>query len=76
MSSSVSTVSDFNRQHQEQTAYTSFSAAKRSHNTAIPAFGSKEERSTAEFDYKKEFNRDPGPGSYSENVSTVESMTA
>ena len=37
-----------------------------------PSFGSKELRFDGQLELKEYFNRDPGPGTYIENVSTVE----
>lgn len=39
----------------------------------IPPFGSKDLRFDGKLELMEYFNRDPGPGTYSENASTVES---
>jgi len=38
-----------------------------------PPFGSKDQRFAGKLELKELYNRDPGPGTYSENASTVES---
>ena len=44
-----------------------------SQNKAKQSFGSKDLRFDGKLELKEYFNRDPGPGTYSENASTVES---
>ena len=51
--------------------FTSFNHKQASH--AKPPFGSKDQRFAGKLELKELYNRDPGPGTYSENASTIES---
>ena len=54
----------------------SFSSFNSKTNTVMnPPFGSKEQR-FGQMELKELYNRDPGPGTYSENASTIESSLA
>lgn len=54
----------------------SFSSFNTKANTVMnPPFGSKEQR-FGQMELKELYNKDPGPGTYSENASTIESSLA
>lgn len=52
-------------------AFSSFKTKQVSHSK--PPFGSKDQRFAGKLELKELYNRDPGPGTYSENASTIES---
>jgi len=51
--------------------YSSF--IDRSKSKIVPPFGSKDLRFDGKLELMEYFNRDPGPGTYSENASTIAS---
>ena len=58
------------------TTRSSFSSFAAKPQTVLnPPFGSKEQR-FGQMELKELYNKDPGPGSYSENASTIESSLA
>lgn len=56
---------------QSSNGFTSF--ANNSKNQMVPPFNGKELRFDGKLELKEYFNKDAGPGTYSENASTVES---
>lgn len=62
----------------ERKVFTSFGRATAEYpeNVHRPAFGGKELRFDGQLELKEYFNRDPGPGTYSENHSKIEGSLA
>jgi hypothetical protein len=58
-------------QSQSSNTFTSFVSNSKSQQ--VPPFNSKDLRFDGKLELKEYFNRDAGPGTYSENASTVES---
>ena len=58
---------------QEMSLSTYSSFIDRSKSKIVPPFGSKDLRFDGKLELMEYFNRDPGPGTYSENASTIAS---
>ena len=56
-----------------ETGLTFTSFDKKAVSQSKPPFGSKDQRFAGKLELKELYNRDPGPGTYSENASTIES---